>query len=45
MTFGTIPKFIRSRTKFVSSSHELCQHLKCSINILAENVPSHLYEK
>lgn len=44
MTFGVIPKFIKSRTKFIYSYADLCDYIKINDQDLARNVPTFLFK-
>ena len=45
MTFGTIPKYLKTNTRFIYSCEELCNYLGLSVNALADHVPFFLYKK
>jgi hypothetical protein len=40
MTFGVVQRYIKERTKFVSSCEELCDHLRIDLKSLASSVPA-----
>lgn len=45
MTYGIVPKFLKSKTRFLYGYQELCKHLVVSTDALVDHVPPCLYEK
>lgn len=45
MTFGALPKYIKSKQIFMNNNTQLCEYLKIAPENLVEIIPKYLYEK
>ena len=43
ITFGTINKYLKSRTHFIGNSRQLCSHLKIDPILFMEFIPERLF--